>query len=126
MKIKKIHEVNTVQNITIAKKLAKKLAKKFFKKTFAFNRIHVDYNTFEPNVFNFYFVFDIITPDTIKNIQELLVFFSFNKDSWSFHIDDIGSDIREKAFYEMHLSFKNVNKYLEKLEIEDNTEKYNL
>lgn len=126
MKIKKLNELNKIKRITIAKKLGDKLANKFFKNTVEFNRVHVDYNDFEPNIFNFYFVFNSVSPSLIKDLEKLLLFFGWNKDGWGLQISDIGSDVREKAFYELHLNNENIDKYLEKFEIEDNSKKYNI
>jgi len=127
MKVKKVYESeNSRVKITTGNKLANKLAKKFFKNTIGFNRIHIEYNNYDKNSLNFYVVFDSVSPHIVEDLQKLLTFLGYNKNNWAFEISDIGGDIREKAFYELHLKGETISALLNKLEIEEDTKKYNI
>lgn len=124
MKIQKFNEDIKSGKVS-AELLSKKLGKKFFSELDEFDRIVFEIDEHLES-FNFFICFTEIYPETIIQLEELDLYIGFRKGQWSLQIDEFEYIKEVRIFSEFHLPENAINHYLEKLKIEEESNKYNL
>lgn len=134
MKIRKVYESSVSDQLNKsnphlnAKKLATKLGKKFFSNLNEFEIISVEESKDVFDIsFEFNICFDEIHKETVEAMEKFNEYIGrIGKDQWVFKIDKLRFDGEYHIYDFIDLDVKDINKFLEQLEMEDESNKYNL
>lgn len=122
MRIKKVYESGNVH--FNANLLGKKLGKKFFGHIDEFERIVVNE---EAESFCFYICFVEIYKETIEALGDFNEFIGkIKRDEWGLLLDKFDFDDNYYMYDLICINKDDIDKYLEKVEMEENASKYNL
>ena len=122
MKYLKVYENNEDYK---NKKLSKLISKHFFSNLEEFDRIVVVVEK-DDDQYMFSICFDEIFKETIEQVEKFHEFFDYEKTSWSFATDNFTYDPKPKIFTWIYLHDNLIDKYLNKFDMLEQSNKYNL
>lgn len=123
MKYLKVYENN--ENEIKDKKLSKLISKYFFSNLEEFDRILIEKDD-QDDQYMFNICFDEIFKETIEQVEKFHEFFDYEKTSWSFATDNFTYDSNPKIFTWIYLHDNLIYKYLNKFDMLNQSNKYNL